>query len=139
MSVCLRVPLIVATQRAVSVSMFSPNNIFVFYAVRVKSRNSPVGIATGYGLNDQGIKVRVPGGKNFYFSMLSRLALRPTQPPIQWLSRTLSLGVKRPGRGAAHSPPTSAEVMKMWSYTSTPPYRHNFTFLFFFLSFLLPM
>jgi hypothetical protein len=30
--------------------------------------------------------------------------------------------VKRPGREADHSPPTSAEVKKMWIYTSTPPY-----------------
>jgi hypothetical protein len=30
-------------------------------------------------------------------------------------------GVKRPGREADHSPP-SAEVKKMWIYTSTPPY-----------------
>jgi hypothetical protein len=26
------------------------------------------------------------------------------------------------GREADHSPPTSAEVKKMWIYTSTPPY-----------------
>jgi hypothetical protein len=31
-------------------------------------------------------------------------------------------GVKRPGREADHSPPTTAEVKKMWIYTSTPPY-----------------
>jgi hypothetical protein len=31
-------------------------------------------------------------------------------------------GVKWPGREADHSPPTSAEVKKMWIYTSTPPY-----------------
>jgi hypothetical protein len=30
-------------------------------------------------------------------------------------------GVKRPGREADHSP-TTAEVKKMWIYTSTPPY-----------------
>jgi hypothetical protein len=34
----------------------------------------------------------------------------PTQPPIQWWPGTLSLAVKRPGREADHSPPTSAEV-----------------------------
>jgi hypothetical protein len=27
---------------------------------------------------------------------------------------------KRPGREVDHSPPTSAEVKKMWIYTSTP-------------------
>jgi hypothetical protein len=31
-------------------------------------------------------------------------------------------GVKRQGREADHSPPTSAEVKKMWIYTSTPPF-----------------
>jgi hypothetical protein len=31
-------------------------------------------------------------------------------------------GVKRPGREADHSPRTTAEVKKMWIYTSTPPY-----------------
>ncbi|PNF15240.1 hypothetical protein B7P43_G01024 [Cryptotermes secundus] len=36
----------------------------------------------------------------------------------------LSSGVKRPRREANHSPPTCAEVKKMWIYTSTP---HNFT------------
>jgi hypothetical protein len=46
----------------------------------------------------------------------------PTQPPIQWVLGALSTGVKRPGREADHSPPTSAEVKKMWLYTATPPY-----------------
>jgi hypothetical protein len=32
----------------------------------------------------------------------------------------LSPGVKRPGHEADHSPPTSAEVKKMWIYTSIP-------------------
>jgi hypothetical protein len=34
----------------------------------------------------------------------------------------LSPGVKWPGREADHSPPTNAEVKKMWFCTSTPPY-----------------
>jgi hypothetical protein len=81
-----------------------------------------VGIATGYRLDDQGIRVRVPGGKNFHFSMSSRLALGPTQLPIQWVPRALSPGVKRPGREADLSPPTSTEVKKTWVCTSTAPY-----------------
>jgi len=52
----------------------------------------------------------------------SRLALGPTQPPIQWVTGALSLGVKRPGRKADHSLPSSTEVKNAWSYTSTPPY-----------------
>jgi hypothetical protein len=39
-----------------------------------------------------------------------RPALRPTQTPIQWVPGALSLGVKRPGREADHSPLSSAEV-----------------------------
>jgi hypothetical protein len=35
---------------------------------------------------------------------------RPTQPPIQWVPGTLSLGVKQMWREADHSPPPSAEV-----------------------------
>jgi hypothetical protein len=33
----------------------------------------------------------------------------------------LSLGVKRPGREADHSPPSTAEVQNAWSYTSIHP------------------
>jgi hypothetical protein len=37
-------------------------------------------------------------------------------------TRVLSPGIKRKGREADHSPPTSAEVKKMWIYTFTHPY-----------------
>jgi hypothetical protein len=42
--------------------------------------------------------------------VLSRMALGPTQPRIQWVPGALSLGVKLPGREADHSPPYSAYV-----------------------------
>jgi hypothetical protein len=58
--------------------------------------------------------------------------------PIQLLLGALSLGAKRSGRAAHHSPPSSADVKNAWSYTSTPPYifmawdlltnREKFTF-----------
>jgi hypothetical protein len=57
----------------------------------------------------------------FLFTTASRTALGPTQPPIQWVPGTLSLGVKRPGRESDHLPPLSAEVKNAWSFTSTPP------------------
>jgi hypothetical protein len=64
----------------------------------MKKRDSVVGIATGYGLGDQGFGVRDP--------------VWATQPSIQWVPGVLSPAVKRPGR----------KVKKMWIYTSTPPY-----------------
>jgi hypothetical protein len=64
-----------------------------------------------------------PGrGKNFLFPTLFRPVLGPTQPPIQWVPGALPPAVKRPGREADHSPPTSAEVKNTYIYTSTPPY-----------------
>jgi hypothetical protein len=51
----------------------------------------------------------------------------------------LSLGAKRPGREADHSPQSSAEVKNAWSYNATPQYvfmawclvkRRDFTFTF---------
>jgi hypothetical protein len=59
----------------------------------------------------------------FLFTTASRTALGPTHPPIQWIPGAPSLGVKRQGIEADHSPPPSAEVKNAWSYTSTPPIR----------------
>jgi hypothetical protein len=82
-----------------------------------------VGIATGYRLDDQGVGVRVQVGvRIFFFSMSSRPVLVSTQHPIQWEPGALSLWVKRPGREADHSTPTSAEIKKTWIYTASPPY-----------------
>jgi hypothetical protein len=79
-----------------------------------------VGTATAYGVDGWGIGVRVLIGSTM-FSTSSRPALGPTQP-IQWVTGDLSPGVKRPGSEADNLPPASAEVKKMWIYTSTPPY-----------------
>jgi hypothetical protein len=49
----------------------------------------------------------------FLFTTASRMDLGPTQPPIQGVPGTLSLGIKRPGREADHSTPSSVEV-KEW-------------------------
>jgi hypothetical protein len=61
-------------------------------------RDTAVGIATRYALVDPGIDYRWQRD----FPHLSRLALGPTQPPIQ-LVPGLFPGVKRPGRGFDHS------------------------------------
>jgi hypothetical protein len=78
---------------------------------KCKSRDNSDDIALGYGLDDRGSRVQFPAGAgDFLFITASRTALGPTQPPIQWVPRALSLGVKRPGREIDHSPPSSAEV-----------------------------
>jgi hypothetical protein len=59
---------------------------------------------------------------NFLFTTASRAALGPTQPPIRWVPGALSLGVKRPGREADHSPPSSADVKERVAlYIPSPP------------------
>jgi hypothetical protein len=73
----------------------------------------------GYGPEDGG---SIPGRGNGG-SRPDRLWDSP-QPPtcIPRLSGTLTPEVRRPGREADHSPPSSAEVKKAWSYNSTPQY-----------------
>jgi hypothetical protein len=83
------------------------------------NRDSAVGIATGYEMDDRGVGFRVQVG-SIIFSTSSNLALGPTEPPIQRVPANFSSGVNRPGREADHSPPTNAEIKKTWIYTSTP-------------------
>jgi hypothetical protein len=73
--------------------------------------NSSVGkaLCTGWTIGVLGFDSR-RGLGIFLFTTVSRTALGPTQPPIQWVSGALSLGVKRPGREADNSPPSNAEV-----------------------------
>jgi hypothetical protein len=40
----------------------------------------------------------------------------------EWVPGALSLGVKRPGREADHSPSSSAEAKNAWNFTPTPQY-----------------
>jgi hypothetical protein len=87
------------------------------YYIINKSRDSVVGIATGYGLDNRGVGVRVSVGSIIFYS--------PRRPDRLWGPPSLSNGyrmVKRPGREAEHSPKPSTEVKKIWIYTSIPPY-----------------
>jgi hypothetical protein len=94
------------------------------FANEIKSRDSAVGMATGYGLDDQGFGIRVP--------VEAKTVIPQRRPDRLWgpsslisngyKGEGLSQGVKRLGREAHHSSPTSAEVKKTWIYTSTPPY-----------------
>jgi len=79
------------------------------------SCDSLIIIALGYRLDNQGSRAWFPVGAGKFSS---RTALGPTQPYIQWVPGILSRRVKRAGREADHSPPSSAEISKAWSYTS---------------------
>jgi hypothetical protein len=81
----------------------------------------------------------------FLFTTASRKALGLVQPPIQWIPKALSLGVKRPGREADHSTPSSAEIkecVELYLHSPNTPswrgarlnHRDNFTFYLFTLT-----
>jgi hypothetical protein len=57
----------------------------------------------------------------FLLATVSRPALGPSQPPIQWAPRVLSPEVKRAVQEFDRSPPSSAQFKNVWIYTSTPP------------------
>jgi hypothetical protein len=57
--------------------------------------------------------------------IMPRSALGPTHPPVQWVRGDLSLEVKRPGREADHSPPSSAEVECVELYFHSPIRLHG--------------
>jgi hypothetical protein len=76
-------------------------------------RDSAVGIATGYGLDDGGVGVRVPVGSRIFSSPSPPDRLwGPPNLPSNGYGGVLSPGVKRPVREADHSLPTSAEIKK---------------------------
>jgi hypothetical protein len=79
-----------------------------------KSRDISVGIALGYGLKDRGSRVRFPAGAgNFslHHCVQNGSGAHPASCPMG--TGVLSLGVKRSGREADHSYPSSTEVKKM--------------------------
>jgi hypothetical protein len=65
------------------------------------------------------------GAGTFFFATASRSALGPTQPPIQWVLGTPSLGVKWPGNEADHTPPSSADVKSVELYFHSPIHLHG--------------
>jgi hypothetical protein len=75
-------------------------------------------IVLGYRLDDQGSRVWFSvGAGNFslHCHIQNGSGAHPASYPMG--TKGFSLGVKRPGREADHSPPSSAEVKNDWSYT----------------------
>jgi hypothetical protein len=62
--------------------------MYVYIYILRGSRDSAVGIATGYG----GRSLSPDRGKIFLLSTSSRPVLGPTQPPIQWVPGPFSRG-----------------------------------------------
>jgi hypothetical protein len=86
------------------------------------SRVSAVCMATGYGLEAQGIVVRVLAGQDFSLLPAAQICSGVHLASYPVGTGALIPGVKRRGLEAEHSSPTSAEVKKTWIYTSTPTY-----------------
>jgi hypothetical protein len=115
--------------------------IIGIYMFTHMSQDSSVGIATGYGLDDRGSRFRFLAGAG-KFSLYHRVE---TGSGAHWASypmcaRGYSLGVKRPGREAVHSPSSSAEVkewVELYLHSPNPSswrgaqlkHRGNFTYL----------
>jgi hypothetical protein len=88
------------------------------------SRGNSASIVSDYGLDDPAIEVRSPAEAKRIFTnaSVSRPALDPTQPPVQWIPRHPSRGVMR-GRSVTliiHNHLVSRSWMSR-SYTSSPP------------------
>jgi len=81
---------------------------------------SSVDIATDYGLDGPGIESR-------WGTRFSARPDRPWGPPSLLYNgyRIFPWGKVRPGSAADYSPPSSAKVLKEWSYTSTPVWATN--------------
>jgi hypothetical protein len=85
------------------------------------NRDNAFGVATGYGTGRQRAGVRVPVGSIVFSSphRPDRLWGHPASYPMSTVGSFS--GIKRQGREVDHSLPTSAEVKKMWIYTSIAP------------------
>jgi hypothetical protein len=86
----------------------------------LRGPGSAVGIATGYGLDGPGIEFRWRRDFQHHF----KPALRPIQPPVQWVP-DFPGGKQRPGCDAEPSPPSSAvghERVELYLYSPYGPY-----------------
>jgi hypothetical protein len=92
----------------------------VYYGSKL-GQDSSVRIATGYGLDGPGIESR--RGRDFLYPFRQALGAHPASYKMGTGSFS---GVKRPGRGVDHPPPSSAEVkerVELYLYSPSRPSR----------------
>jgi hypothetical protein len=81
-------------------------------------------------MNDREMGVRFSADSDILiFSITSRPALRPTQPPAQWTSTTLSPKIKQPRREADNLSSLTSEVKNAFSCNSIHPFMNGSTAL----------
>jgi hypothetical protein len=105
------------TQRS-TVSHLSASLFVILMTLSQLVHDSSVGIALGYGMDDNCSRVRFPAGTgnvSLHYRFQNGSGAHPASYPMG--TGAVSLGVKRPGRAADHSPPSSAEVKQC---VSTP-------------------
>ena len=95
------------------------SDVILLYYLRV-GRDSSVGIATRYGMDGPGLN---PGVGEIFHTRPDR-----TWGPLSLLYNGYCVfaGVKRPGRGVGHPPPSSAKVkgeVELFRYSRTGPSR----------------
>jgi hypothetical protein len=95
--------------------------IYLFIYLFIVSRDSSIGITTGYGLEDRMIGVRFPAGAGNFFlrhRVQTRSGAHPASYPVD--KGATSLGVRRPGRVTDHSPTSNTKVkecMELYFYS----------------------
>jgi hypothetical protein len=81
-----------------------------------------MGAAVAQSVQRRAVRPEFNSRRGQVWEFSSPPALGPNQLPTQSVAGASSSEIKRPGHEADHWPPSSAEVMNAWSYTTTPPY-----------------
>jgi hypothetical protein len=89
--------------------------------VKWRSRVIWVSLVTKLRTGRPGFDFR-QGQGSFLYTTASRSALGSNQPPIEWVPDALSMGVKRPGCNADHSPPLGPRLIMRGAI---PPFFHT--------------